>query len=229
MEIIGQFIVPITIAACVVGSVGIATLIIVLRDKISGVYVSRSSLEIRTNDSLMGKQIARKIEQIDFNTRKTVRRGTMTLAIIDPVLFEKSTEAILVNRDANFPLFCATYENHHTRELLSDGGDVYLAEKANDIWEAVRDRSEKFPGLTYDRAEALVCHWFKKILIPTLRRACVEKVEYYTTQVNSRDVSKTIKADLEVCRQKNLEYIGRIDELSKRSDIAEKSAVFYQT
>jgi len=229
MEIIGQFIVPITIAACVVGSVGIATLIIVLRDKISGVYVSRSSLEIRTNDSLMGKQIARKIEQIDFNTRKTVRRGTMTLAIIDPALFEKSTEAILVNRDANFPLFCATYENHHTRELLSDGGDVYLAEKANDIWEAVRDRSEKFPGLTYDRAEALVCHWFKKILIPTLRRACVEKVEYYTTQVNSRDVSKTIKADLEVCRKKNLEYIGRIDELSKRSDIAKKSAIFYQT
>ena len=204
-------------------------LIIVLRDKISGVHVSRSGLEIRTTDLLMGKQIARKIEQIDFNTRKTVRRGTTVLAIIDPALFGKSAEAILVIRDANFPLFCATYENHHTRELLSDGGDVYLAEKANDVWEAIRDRNEKFPGLTYDRAEALVCHWFKKILIPTLRRACVEKVEYYTTQISSRDVSKTIKADLEVCRKKNLEYIGRIDELSKRSDIAEKSSIFYQS
>jgi hypothetical protein len=53
-------------------------------------------------------------------------------------------------------------------------------------------------------------------------------VECYTTQIHSRDVSKTIKADLEVCRKKNLEHIERIDELSKRSDIAEKSAIFYQ-
>ena len=227
-ELTNQFIVPLTIVASVVGSVGIVTLILVLRDKISGVLVSRSGLEIRTNDLLMGKQIAQKIERIDSVTRKTVRRGTMVLAIIDPALFGKSAEAMLVIRDANFPLFCATYENHHTRELLSDGGDVYLAEKANDIWEAVRDRSEKFSGLSYDRAEALVCHWFKKILIPTLRRACVEKVEYYTSQINSRDVSMTIKADLEVCLNKNLEYIGRIDELSKRSDISEKSAIFYQ-
>jgi len=204
-------------------------LIIALRDKISGVHVSRSGFEIRTTDMLMGKQIARKIEQIDFDTRKTVRRGTTALAIINPAMFGQSAEAMLVIRDANFPLFCATYENHHTRELFSDGGDVYLADKANDIWEAIRDRSEKFPGLTYDRAEALVCHWFKKILIPPLRRACIEKVEYYTTKIQSRDVSKTIKADLEVCRKKNLEYIQRIDELSRRSDIAEKSAIFYQT
>ena len=214
--------------AALFAAMGFCGLVYYLRDRISGVYVSRSSLEIRTNDIPVWKQIAHKIEQIDSNTRKTVRRGTMGLAIIDPALFGKSAEAMLVIRDANFPLFCATHENHHTRELLLDGGDVYLAEKANDIWEAVRDRNETFPGLTFDRAEALVCHWFKKILIPTLRRACDAKVEYYATQINSRDVSKAIKADLEICRKKNLEYIGRIDELSQRSDIAEKSAIFYQ-
>jgi len=64
IELISQFIVPITIVASVAGSVGIVTFIIVLRDKISGVYVSRSSLEIRTNDVPVWKQIAQKIERI---------------------------------------------------------------------------------------------------------------------------------------------------------------------
>jgi hypothetical protein len=41
-EIITPFVVPITIAVSIVGSVGIVTLIIILRDKISGIHFSRA-------------------------------------------------------------------------------------------------------------------------------------------------------------------------------------------
>jgi hypothetical protein len=228
-ELISQFIVPITIVTSVVGSVGIATLIFVLRDKISGVYLSRSSLEIRTNDVPEWSKIVDRIERIDSNTCKTVRKATVGLMVIDPEIYGMSPEAMLVIREANLPLIYATYENHHTRELVSDGGDVYLADKANDILDAVQVWKQRFPELTYERAEAFVCHWFKKILIPTLRRACMEKVAYYSSLIDGNDVSKTIKTILEGCRQKNLNYIHCIDELSKRSDIAEKSAIFFQT
>ena len=169
-----------------------------------------------------------KIERIDANTGKTVRKATARLAIIDPKKCSMSPEAMLVIRDANQPLIYAAYENYHTREIKSDA-DAYLADKAEDISEAVQSLRQHFSELTDERCDAFACHWLKKILIPTLRRACGMKVAYYASQIERNDISKTVKEILIGCRDKNLNYIQCIDQLAMRQDIGEKSSIFTQT
>ena len=221
-EFIWQFIVPIVIVLCVVGSVGVVALIVVLRDKISGVHVSRTGVEVRTNDIPVWSQIVDTIERIDSDTRKTVRKRTTRLMILEVEQHKTSADAMVVNRDAVFQLVCATYDNHHTREIAADGGDIYLACKAQDVFAAVRASKKLFPELTYECAETFVNHWFKKILLPALLRACKEKITYYTSMIEGDEASKSIKLILERCRQKNRDYIKLFEELSKQSDLEEK-------
>jgi hypothetical protein len=225
-ELVWQFIIPIVIVLCVVGSVGVVTLIVVLRDKISGVHVSRTGVEVRTNDIPVWSQVVDTIERIDSDTRKTVRKGTTRLMILG--LHETSADAMVVNRDAVFQLVCATYDNHHTREIAADDGDIYLACKAHDVFTAVRVGRKHFPELTYERAEVFVCYWFKRILLPALLRACKEKVAYYSSQIDGNEVSNSIKMILQRCRKKNVDYITLFDELVRRSDLEEKSGILLQ-
>ena len=192
-ELVWQFIIPIVIVLCVVGSVGVVTLIVVLRDKISGVHVSRTGVEVRTNDIPVWSQVVDTIERIDSDTRKTVRKGTTRMMILNIDQHETSADAMVVNRDAVFQLVCATYDNHHTREIAADGGDIYLACKAQDVFTAVRVGRNRFPELTYERAEVFISYWFKRILLPSLLRACKEKVAYYTSLIEGDEVSKSIK------------------------------------
>jgi len=132
---------------------------------------------------------------------------------------------MLVIRDANLPLIYAAYENHHTRALASDAA-AYLADKAQDISEAVQMEKQFFPELTDDRCEAFACHWLKKILLSNLRKACHEKVLYYNSQLERKDISSTVTAMLIWCRNKNLVYIKCIDQLAMCPDIAKKSSMF---
>ena len=213
--------------AVIVGSISMVaiTLIIVLRDKISGVHVSRAGLEIRTNDVPAWSKVVDKIERIDANTAKSIRKATARLMIIDPEKYGMSPEAMLVIREANQPLIYAAYENHHTRELKSDT-NVYLADKAQDVADTVRIWRKHFPELTDDKCDAFACHWLKKILLPNLRRACDIKVAYYTSQIERKETSNTVKAILTGCRDKNLAYIKCIDQLAACPDIGEKSSIF---
>ena len=58
--------------------------------------------------------------------------------------FSRSAEVMLVNQKATQPLTSAAYENHHTRELKADA-NAYLADKAQDISDAVRIWRKHFP------------------------------------------------------------------------------------
>jgi hypothetical protein len=228
IEIISQFIVPITIVACVVGSVGIATLIIVLKDKIAAVHVSRSGLQMHTNDVPVWSGIVDEIKQFDAIAHTSIRRATERLMLIDPEKHGMSIDAMFIILLANQPLLAAAFENHHTREIASDGGDIYLANKTNDILALVKMWKTHFSELTKERIESFVCHWFKEIVSIIVRRTCLEKIAFYSKQIKRGDVSKTIKEILERCRDKNVGYIEDIDRLAERSDIAEKSTIFLQ-
>ncbi|MCL2623692.1 MAG: hypothetical protein FWD31_08515, partial [Planctomycetaceae bacterium] len=131
-------------------------------------------------------------------------------------------------REANQPLIYAAYENHHTREIESDA-DAYLADKAQDISEVVRMGKQFFPELTDETSVAFVCHWLKRILFPNLRKACGEKVAYYTSQLEQNDISSTVKAMITWRRNKNVAYIKSIDQLAMCPNIEEKSSIFTQT
>jgi hypothetical protein len=227
-EIIGQFIIPVTIVACVVGSVGIVTLIIVLRDRLSSVHISRSGANIHTNDMSVRDEVVDKIIQIDSDARKSIRKATARLMILDPKNHNLSTDARLVVLTANQPLLSAAHEDYHTREIASDGGDVYLADKTNDIIESVHASREDFPQLTDERCETFVCYWFTKVVSPIIRRACLEKIAFYSSQIKRKDVSKTSVEMLGRLRDKNVGYIACIDALFDREDITRKSTIFLQ-
>ena len=214
--------------AVIIGSLSVVAtaLIVVLRDKISGVYVSRGSVEIHTNDVSVWSKIVDTIEQIDANTHKSIRKTTTGLMIIDPDKYDLSEKAMLIIREANQPLVHAAYENHHTRALKADA-DAYLVDKTHDIAEAVRIWKKHFPELTDQKFDAFACYWLKRVLLPNLRRACHEKVDYYKSQMNRADIGKTIKTILAGCLAKNLEYVQCIDDLAARPDLMEKSSIFY--
>jgi hypothetical protein len=201
------------------------TLLIVLRDKISGVHVSRAGVDIHTNDVSVWSEVVDRIERIDASTCKVIRKATTRLTILDPEKHAMSPETMLVIREANLPLIYAAYENHHTREIESDA-DTYIADKAQDISEAINIWRKQFPELTDERCHAFACHWLKKILLPNLRKACGEKTAYYTSQFEQTDVSNTVKTILTSCRNKNLAYIQCIDRLAMSPDITEPSSLF---
>ena len=216
----------ISLAVIVVSISAVAiTLIIVLRNKISGVHVSRAGVEIRTNDVPAWSKVVDTMERIDSHTCKTTRKATARLMILDPEKHGMLPDAMLVIREATLPLIYAAYENHHTREIESDA-DTYITDKAQDISEAIKIWREQFPELTDEKCEAFACHWLKQILLPILRKACGEKVAYYNSQLEHHDISNTVKAIVSWCRIKNLNYIRCIDHLAMCPNIAEKSAIF---
>jgi hypothetical protein len=215
--------------AVIIGSLAMVamTFAIVLRDKISGVHVSRTGVEIHTNDVQAWSKIVDRIERIDSGTDKSLRKQTTGLMMIDPEQHGLSAKAMLLNRDAVFPLVCAAYENHHTREIAVDGGDLYLADKSHDISAAILSWKKSLPELTDERIDDFVRVWTKKIMLPNLRRACLEKVAYYDRQLHQHSMSKTLKNILTGCREKNVGYIECIDKLAARLDVTAKTGMFY--
>jgi len=200
--------------------------IIVLRDKITGILVSRAGVEVRTNDVAVWCGFTDEIKHIDSTTQNSIARATTGLEIIAPESYDMSDSALLMNYAANQPLLCATYANDHTRKIAADGGHAYLADKTNDVAKALKPHKNKFPGLDHDRAEAHVCQWFKKIVIPHVRRACLEKIEMYKKLMNDSKVNRSLKEIFADRLQRNIQYINRINALDGREDIERKSAVF---
>ena len=80
--------------AVIIGSLSMVaiTLIVVLRDKISDVHVSRAGVEIRTNDVPVWSQVVDTIERIDSATRKTVRKGTTRMVMLDAERHKNSSD-----------------------------------------------------------------------------------------------------------------------------------------
>jgi len=91
-----------------------------LRYRISEMSLSRSGMQIHTNDVQVWSSIGDRIRDIDLNTCKSIRKGTERLMILNPEKHGVSAEVMLVNRDAVQPLISAAYENHHadTKSLI---------------------------------------------------------------------------------------------------------------
>jgi hypothetical protein len=218
-EFIGQHIGAIIIAFGIMGGMVLASLIFFKRDSITGVFFTREGFEIRTNDVSVWSGFVGEMDQIDSGTRKTIRRATTEMTILAPEVYQASTEAKLVVNEANQPLVYAAYENHHTREIAADGGDAYIADKANDVLKAVKSSREHFPGLDCDRAEAFVCHWFKKTVIPNSQKACLEKIALYSSLINSNSVSKPLKEIFAKGMEKNVHYIQCIIPITVENSV----------
>ena len=226
--------------AVIVGSLSVVliVLILVLKDKITSIHASRAGLHVHTNDIPVWSGIVDEIKKIDSDTAKSIRQGTTGLTILDPAnaKYGVSAEVMLINSAAVAPLIYAAYENHHTHELFPNndeevyiGAEVYIANKAHEIFVSVQIWHKRFPVLTENLSDCFACLWINKVLIPNLRQACNKKIEFYKrTLREQKDMSKTVKdivAD-RLCRNEN--YIKHIKELSEFADIKIKSSVFNQ-
>jgi len=209
----------IVIGALFLGALAVIAFMYFAHHRISLVSVTRSNLEIRTNDLTIGHERRDKIERIDSSTRKSIRRATIGLMILDPNKYDMSAEVMLVIREANQPLIYAAYENHHTRELDSEGVGVYIADKALDVSQAVSIFRKHFPELTDTLINQHAHCWIKDILIPNQLRACREKIGYYQSMNERKDVSRMIKEENDRCIAKNERYIKNFLNLKKQSNI----------
>jgi len=209
----------------IVASIGTMVLIYCLRHRISGVLISKTRVEVYTNDVPVWSKIVDKIERIDSGTAKSIRKGTVRLRILDLDKYGMSAEVVVVNHEAKQPLICATYENHHTRALVIDDGDPYIEDKAHDIFEAVRVFRSQFPELTEKFTRNYACRWMKHVLLPNTQRACIEKIAYYQNQLKRSDISVTVKEIIKGCLEKNQGYIEKIKELLARPDIQDSSGI----
>ena len=190
------------------------------------VLISRAGFELHMNDLQVWSGIVGELHDKDLETCKSIRKGTTGLKILDSETYGISAETMIVNRKAIEPLICAAYENHHTREITNNKGEVYIANKANEIYESVKIFQKQFPVLTEKMADCFAYHWVQNILVRNLRKACNEKIELYKNYLNRKDVSKSIKDILSGLLKKNEEYIELIKELSDLSDIKAKTGIF---
>jgi hypothetical protein len=182
---------------------------------------------VHTNDVQEYSKTTDKLERIDTSTRRSIRKGTTGLFILDPNKNGLSAEVMLVNYDANMPLIHAAYENHHTREIAA-GVNNYLSDKIHDVNMALRIWKLKFPELTDELIDRHVRKWIKNVVVPHLKHACCEKLAYYHEQIADDTVHKPLKAIIQACIQKNKNYLVCIEELSERSDIQKMSTIIQQ-
>jgi len=203
--------------------------ILATKDRISGISISRSGAHMTTNDIIIWSETWDEIEGIDAKTRRRIRKATTESKIIDPEKYDLSAEATLVVWKANVPLVYSAYENHHTRELSVEGGiEAYLEDKTKDILESIKIWRKHFPELTDEAANAYACLWVKKILIPHLLRACIEKIAFYKSQIRRHDVSKQLKVIFETRVTNNEHYILHFEKFSGHLDTQIQSSIFNQ-
>ena len=174
----------------------------------------------------MWSGIVGELHDKDLETSKSIRKGTTGLKILDLETYGISAETLIVNRKAIEPLICAAYENHHTREITNDNGHVYLANKANEIFESIKVYQKQFPVLTEKMADSFANYWVQCVLISNLRKSCNDKIELYKKYISRKDVGKTIKDILYGLLKKNEDYIVIINDLSNLSDIKAKTGIF---
>ena len=214
-----------TFCVIMLGAAVIVSLV-VFRDKITSIFVSRTCLEVRMDNSVVWCRFTDEIKHIDSATQNAIARATTRLEIVNPELFDMSDTALLVNYAANLQLVIATYANDHTRKIAADKGNAYLLDKTNDVANAIKQYTSKLEGLTYELAEAHVCHWFKRIVIPHIRKACNEKIEMYKRLIADSNINRSLKEIFEDRLKRNQNYILRIDEIDGREDITAKSSIF---
>ena len=190
-----------------------------LRHKVTDIFLSRTGLRIHTNSDDVAFEVGGKNERIDSSTRKSIRKGTDRLSLLHSAPCETNVEVLLINLMARQALQNAAHENHHTRDLDSNGTEGYIAEKTDEILESMRAWKKKFPVLTDDLVEGYVCLWIKNALIPPLRKACFDKIDFYTSLLARNNVSESVKEKIKAWLSKNERYIQRIDELAECSAI----------
>jgi len=200
-------------------------LVLGLRHKVTDIFLSRAGLRIHTNSDDVAFEVGGKNERIDSTTRKSIRKGTDRLSLLDHNQYGTNVEIMFINLVARQPLQNAAHENHHTRDLDSNGVEGYIAEKTSEILESICIWKEKFSVLTNELVEGYVCLWIKNALIPPLRKACLEKIDFYKSLLARNNVSESVKEKIKTWLSKNERYVQHIEELAECSAIKNKSNI----
>jgi hypothetical protein len=211
--------------ACGVGGFGLACLC-GLRGKVSDIVLSRAGLRVHTNSWAVMFEIMSNVDQTGAFYQKAMRKATAGLTLLDIEKYDMSTDAMLINREANILLMHAVTDNHHTSELEPDGIEAYIADKVHDISIAIRVWRKKFPELPNELIEDYVCHWLKTVVLPNIRRACNEELRFYNSLLKKNSIIEALKEKIRELIKKNEGYVENIVKLTERFGNAEKSTIF---
>ena len=210
----------IIIVVCLIAVV-LGRIVYYLRDVISDIEFTRLGFTLRVDNSQINTEMFEEINRIDSEDASSMRKATTSITLFDPEKYntsEKVLLALLINREANMPLVYAVYENHHTRAIAVENGvEKYIADKVYDVSASLRVWKKRFPEITDALIEEYVYRWIKKIAVPFLRNACNEKINYYKSLLERKDIRKPLKEKVTALLRKNIYYTKCIDELYQRS------------
>lgn len=206
---------------------GVATSVLTgLRGKIEYLAVSRSGgLQIHTNNISVVMDIMGKCMDVDTAAKKAIRKDTFRLNLLSPKDYDQSTDVMLVNEIAKSILTSSAHENHHTRELDMDGAESFVDNKVHDIVESLHDVRHKFPELTDESIAVYVRRWAVKIVAPTIRKACKEKLAFYHKLHDSPGIIESLRREIRRLIAKNDKYVTDFDELPNRLGIIGNSTI----
>jgi hypothetical protein len=203
-------------------------IVYLLHPSLTEFSVTRQGITAKMNNNPVQFEIMGTIERIDSDTKQAIRKETVELELMNTEKYGTSSDILTVNLVANQPLIHSAYENHHTRELSDAGTDRYIDNKTNDVRKAVKKWQKDMPALTDNMINAYVWHWARTVVIPNVRRACNEKLSYYKSLLKRGDICELVKDHIRDWIEKNEKYEKRLDELYERSDIINKSTIFYK-
>jgi len=198
-----------------------------MQHRVTEIFLSRQGLEVRTTNDPVCFEIMGTLADIDDDVCTNVRIGATGHMLLDPEKVGMTFEVMLANHKAYIVLLCATYENHHTRKLdKKNGVELYIMDKVNDIANATNVWRHKIPTLNDSLIESYVCYWIKNVLIPHLRNACCEKIEFYNRLLARKSISNSLREEIQAWLTKNERYLLRIDELEESSGIRNRSSIY---
>ena len=67
--------------------------------------------------------------------------------------------------------------------------------------------------------------WMKQALIPSIKRACDDKLEFYRKLYKRDNIIDSLKTEIKGWIDKNEVYLKDIEELSQYSEIQNQSAI----
>ena len=172
------------------------------------------------------------IEPIDRDAQTEIYEGLQQIKFVEETTGSEIDLAVrTVNDIAIAALTPSAYHNHHGKELVDSGYEMYIDRKKKAVHRAfsrspmgyMQIASDMSPDHSFDTAvDVFVRKWIHEEVIPAVKNACKLKIEYYQRIISTKKgISRGFKAKVQEWLSKNEGYIKALDELYAQNRIGD--------
>ena len=200
---------------CICGAFVLCTILLVLRDRITGVSINRQDgFRLVTGDADLILDLHGKLDPIDHNCMTQIAEHTEIMELL-PVTKQSTLRTAFINQLANETLRVSAYANHHARELKLDH-IAYCEKRLTRIHARIHRFLWLLKGEKPD-AEVIVRYlerWLLLVVMPPVLDACKKKVAYYDSLLTPRkSISVNLRHSIQGWQDKNVKYIETLTAL----------------